>query len=198
MSRKKKLVIEWGLIIGTLLFFNLTSYGTEVQGFLQRGLLWTGMFNPDVSFAEEKRIPANYDVNLVSLDGEPTSLADFKGKTIFMNMWATWCPPCLAEMPFIQNLYDEMGNESVAFVMISVDDTDDVVREFIRSKGYSLPVYRLAGPMPDPYTSNALPTTYVISPDGMLATVHAGMANYDSDEFKSFLRSLEGTASATQ
>jgi len=93
-------------------------------------------------------------------------------------------------MPFIQNLYNDIGNENIAFVMISADDTAEIAREFVSTKKYSMPFYRLSGPMPRPYTSNALPTTYVISPDGKLATVHAGMANYDSEEFKSFLRAL--------
>lgn len=187
---RKRTLIEWGLLIGILLFLNLTSYGTVAQSWLQRGILWTGLIKPDIHFAEKNIVPANYDVQLTRLDGSQVSLEEFRGKVIFMNLWATWCPPCLAEMPFIQNLYEDLGEENIAFVMISADDDAETARKFVEANDYTFPVFQLINGMPQPYTSNALPTTYVISADGNLATVHSGMAKYDSKEFKEFLRDL--------
>ncbi|MCH8276275.1 MAG: TlpA family protein disulfide reductase [Bacteroidetes bacterium] len=187
---KKRVLTEWGLLIGALLMLNFTGYGKEAQAWLQRGILWTGLITPNIQYAEEHDVLANFDLSLVSLDGESASLEDFRGKVIFMNLWATWCPPCMAEMPFIQKLYDDMSDEGVAFVMISADDTAEIARKYIDAKGFTFPVYQLTGRMPEPYTSNVLPTTYVISPEGRLGTVHTGMANYDTDEFKAFLRRM--------
>ncbi len=187
---KNRVATEWGLIVGILLFINFTGYGKVVQSWFQRGLLYTGLITPNIQYAEEHDVPANYDLQLVSLDGASVSLEDFRGRVIFMNIWATWCPPCLAEMPFIQKLYDDMSYEGVEFVMISADDTAEIAQAYIDRKGFTFPVYRLRGRMQAPYTSNALPTTYVISPNGRLGTVHAGMANYDTDEFKDFLRRM--------
>lgn len=59
-----------------------------------------------------------YDWQLETIDGQKVNLNDFRGKTIFLNLWATWCPPCLAEMPSIQKLYDQY-KDNVAFVMVT-------------------------------------------------------------------------------
>lgn len=188
---KKRVLIEWGLIIGVLLFLNQTDYGTVVQSWLQRGVLLTGLITPDISLSEAEIVEASYDVQLTSLDGEHVVLDRFRGKTIFMNFWATWCPPCLAEMPLIQELYDDLKDEDIAFVMVSTDESAEIARTYFEKNGFTLPVYMLSGPLPEPYTSQVLPTTYVISPDGHLVTRHAGMANYNSDKFRSFLLGLK-------
>ena len=184
---------EWGLLIAVVLFFRYTETGTRTQGWLQQMILATGLIQPDIQFAEESAQPANFDVYLVTLDGRPVSLESMRGTPIFMNIWATWCPPCLAEMPYIQELYDDMKDEGVSFVMISTDDTAEEAAQFIAERGYTFPVYRLAASLPEPYTSRVLPTTYVIGADGTLGTVHAGMANYSKPAFKDYLRSLRGS-----
>ena len=185
-----KRVTYWGAVLLIFLFFRYTDQGTVVQGWLQQGLLATGIFQADLRYTEDHETPASYDLSLVSLGGRPAHFEEFRGKTIFMNLWATWCPPCLAEMPYIQSLYDDLESEDVVFVMLSTDEDVDVVRQFIAAKGYTFPVYRVVGRMPDAYRSLTLPTTYVISPQGKLATVHVGMANYNTRGFKSFLRAL--------
>jgi hypothetical protein len=93
-------------------------------------------------------------------------------------------------MPYIQKLYEDVGDEGIVFITISTDEEADVARQYIEAKGYTFPVYRVDGPMPALYRSPTLPTTWVISPEGKLATVHAGMANYNTRGFKRFLRSL--------
>ncbi len=188
---KKRKFIEWGLIIGVFIFLNQTSYGTLLQSWLQRGILMTGLITPDISLAKEDRVDASFDLRLTALsNGERLSLGDFRGKTIFMNVWATWCPPCLAEMPLIQALYDDVKQENIAFVMISTDESAEVARAYFRKNEFTLPIYMLDGPLPEPYSSRILPTTYVISPNGKLVSKHAGMANYNSDSFRKFLRDL--------
>ena len=118
------------------------------------------------------------------------NLEDLRGKVIFMNVWATWCAPCLAEMPFIQNLFDDVSDERIAFVMVSADDVRETASAFISAKEFTFPVYHLDGRMPSPYTSNSIPTTYIISPEGRVVAIHAGMANYDSAKFRRFLLEL--------
>ena len=157
---------------------------------MQQGILATGVFQADTVWAEEEAERASYDMALRSLDGEPAHMESFRGRTIFLNLWATWCAPCLAEMPYIQKLYEDVGDEGIVFITISTDEEADVARQYIEAKGYTFPVYRVDGPMPALYRSPTLPTTWVISPEGKLATVHAGMANYNTRGFKRFLRSL--------
>jgi thiol-disulfide isomerase/thioredoxin len=130
------------------------------------------------------------NVQLRDPEGNIVSLSEFKGKVIFMNFWATWCPPCVAEMPAIDKLHEEMGDE-VAFVMLSRDQNFDTAVAFKEKKDYGLPIYELAGPLPAMYQSSALPTTFVIDAEGNLALTHKGMADYNTDEFKKFLNSLK-------
>lgn len=186
----KKTAVSWGSVLAVFLFIRFTSPGTIVQGWLQQGLLYTGIFQPDVRYAEDHAEPANFDLKLTSFEGEPLALESLRGKTIFINIWATWCAPCLAEMPFIENLYKDMQEENVAFIMISADDDLEIAKRFVAAKEYSLPMYRFSGHVPDQYNVRTLPTTFVISPSGRMATVHVGMANYDTKGFRNFLKSI--------
>ena len=175
-------------MVAVFLFIRYTDQGTVVQGWLQQGLLYTGIMQADVRYAETNNVPANFDLELLSFEGEPLSLESLRGQTIFVNFWATWCAPCLAEMPFIQNLYEDLKDENIAFVLISTDDDVETAKRFVEAKGYTLPMYRYSGNVPEMYAVRSLPTTYVISPSGQMATVHFGMANYDSKGFRDFLR----------
>jgi thiol-disulfide isomerase/thioredoxin len=191
---RKRILWDWAIVIGIVLVLTQTPYGTQIQSWLQRGLLWTGVFQPNIELAEEDIVSANYDIPLVTLDGEATSLRALRGKVLFINVWATWCAPCLAEMPFIQTLYDEIQDNRIAFVMVSTDETREIAEKFIQARNFTFPVYHLIGPMPRPYTSSLIPTTYIVSADGDVVAVHRGMANYNSDRFKKFLMALANDA----
>ncbi len=188
-SSLKKELYQWGIFaaIAGILYF--TGYHTEVIGRLQSVLLYTGLMQPDTEVSASSR-EAYYNMPLVSLDGDRTSLEAFKGKTIFLNFWATWCPPCIAEMPNIQNLYETIDSDQIVFVMVSLDEDPQRAQDFISRKAFTFPVYTLAGNKPNIYNSTVVPTTYVISPEGEIVVEHRGMAKYDTDEFRSFLREL--------
>ncbi|MEQ8524271.1 TlpA disulfide reductase family protein [Gracilimonas sp.] len=188
-SAFKKELLQWGVIflVGAILYG--TGYHTEVIGKLQSVVLYTGLFQPDV---EESVMPGNnadFNMRLISLDGTPTSFSDFKGKTIFLNFWATWCPPCIAEMPNIQRLYDDIQDDDIVFVMASLDQNPQTAKDFIKRKEFTFPVYSAIS-KPRVYDTSMVPTTYVISPDGTIVMKHAGMATYNTAEFKAFLRSF--------
>ncbi len=194
MSEKKKpakrALIEWAALIGIVLLLFTTGAATAIQSRLQQAILWTGLIRPTVELATDSQPDADFSVRLTTLEGEPLSLAAFEGKTVFINVWATWCAPCLAEMPNIHSLYQQVASDAIVFVMINVDEEVDVVRQFVEQKGYTFPVYRLTHPLPAVYDSAVLPTTYVIAPNGKLVTKHVGMAQYDTDAFKAYLRQL--------
>ncbi|MCU0352856.1 MAG: TlpA family protein disulfide reductase [Cytophagales bacterium] len=191
MKLFKNPVVEWSLWLGIPAVLYFTGLHTEVIGGAQRLLLSTGLIQADTETKPEQDTDANYNVSLRTLDGKTLSLRTLKGKVIFMNIWATWCPPCVAEMPGIQKLYEKTQSENIAFVMISVDKDIDKVRRFVKRKGYTFPVYQLAdGSIPALYASEAIPTTFVISANGKLAMRHEGMADYNSDNFRDFLEKL--------
>ena len=103
------------------------------------------------------------------------TLSDYKGKVVFLNFWATWCPPCRAEMPDIQKLYEETGEDSdselvilgVAFPNFGDETSEDGIRMFLEENGYTYPtVMDTEATLMAPYYITAYPTTYMIDRDG--------------------------------
>ncbi len=174
-------------IFGTLY---ATGLHTEVIGGLQRILLWTGIITPETELDASEIVSASYNLPLLTLDEETFRFSEFKGKTIFLNFWATWCPPCIAEMPNIQALYESIDDDNIVFVMVSLDEDKDKARAFLERKEFTMPVYFLNGRKPGVYDSSVVPTTYIISPEGKVVAKRMGMANYNTDTFKNFLLSL--------
>lgn len=204
-NNTKKTWIQYGIFAAVAFTLYATGLHTEVIGFAQRGLLATGLMNPNVEeiaqvqHSESKtETPTNsatnpkadFNLKLIDAEGNVKSLSDFKGKVIFLNMWATWCPPCVAEMPSIDKLHEELGDE-VAFVMLSLDRDFEKAKAFDQRKGYDLPIYTKGGNLPSMYQSSAIPTTYIIDANGNIALTHKGMADYSDPEFKKFLKRLK-------
>lgn len=189
-SSLKKEITQWTFIIliGAALY--ASGYHTEVIGRLQSVLLYTGILHPDTDASIMHGKRAEYNLLLLTVDGEQHYLSEFKGKTIFMNLWATWCPPCIAEMPNIQRLFNDVkDNKDIVFVMASLDQDPQKSWAFVERKGFTFPVYSVIT-KPKVFDSSVVPTTYVISPQGEIVMEHQGMAKYDTDEFKEFLESV--------
>ena len=192
----KKQIIEFGIIGTIFLTLFLTGLHTEIFGFIQRGVLETGLLNPDLeqedaTTTETKNPEADFSMKLINSKGEKVGMEQFKGKVIFMNLWATWCPPCIAEMPAINDLYNEVEREDIVFIMLSLDDNFEKAKHFKEKKGFDFEVYYPAEGIPQMYNTRSIPTTYIIDAKGGLALTQMGMADYNTDEFKQFLRKLK-------
>ena len=183
----KREVIEWAafLLIGASLY--VTDYHTEVIGILQRIILNTGIVKPTEN---EDTILADYNLLLEDLEGNTQTLLDWKGKPIFLNFWATWCPPCIAEMPDINKLY-QLVNKEVHFAIISVDEDREKAKKFAKRKGFDFPIYFIKSRLPQVYESTIIPTTYVIDTQGNIVITQRGMAKYSSHDFINYLGGLE-------
>ena len=187
MSKKlSKELREWVILLGVLAVLFWTGWYKDVAGLLQRGLLETGIMQPSISKITK---PTNFDFILKDVNGNIHEFSQFKGKTIFVNFWATWCPPCIAEMPDIHNLYKKIGDK-VVFVMISVDDTIETANSFVEKKEFDFPIYSLATKLPSEYQTSSIPTTYVISPQGEIVVEEHGLSKYDTEKFRNFLLRL--------
>ncbi len=182
----KRNIIEWVVILGAAAFLYFTGLYTDVIGAAQKVILTTGLMKPNI-IPESEQAPADYNFSLISFEGNEINFSEFKGKTILLNLWASWCPPCRAEMPTIQNLYDEIQNKKVVFVLLSLDDDQQKAKQFVKNKNYNMPFYFLKNGIPQTYSSGTIPTTFVISPQGKIISKEVGMAKYDSDNFKNFL-----------
>lgn len=191
MNKKlKKEIIEWSVILTVLALLITTGLGAKVASFLQRGIIQTGLMTPDL-LTEEEYLEADYDFKLSDENANLINFKSYKGKTIFINFWATWCPPCVAEMPDINELHAELtGNENIVFIMISMDKERQTALQFKENYDLDLPIYFLESRIPDIYDTHSIPTTYVISPEGKIVSQKHGMAKYNSEKFKKFLKGL--------
>ena len=117
-------------------------------------------------------------------------MAQFKGKVIFINLWASWCPPCVAEMPSINDLYQSIKEDSIVFLMISLDQDRNKALDYVKGKEFNFPVYFPAKSLPLQFQSETIPTTFVLDKSGNIAVEEKGLANYDNEEFRDFLRLL--------
>jgi len=187
----KKHLKDWGVILTVIAILYFTGLHTEVAAFAQRIVLSTGIITPSQLPVTEME-KADYNMKLRTLDGKILNFEDYKNKVVFINFWATWCAPCIAEMPNIQSLYEKIDSENIKFVMISLDRNTEKARKFIEKKGFTFPVYEPVGYLPDVYYAPELPTTFVISPEGHIVTKKVGMANYDKKGFLNYLYKLSG------
>lgn len=185
-SRKRDL-IELAVVLSIIAVIFLTGSQAEVFGKVQQVVLSTGVMNAgELDDSVQKN--ASYNFKLQNEKGEIVDAQTLKGKTIFMNIWATWCAPCVAEMPGINKLYGKLKeNENVVFLMVSEDREFQTAKDWITKKGFDFPIYKLATRLPDEYETNVIPTTVVISSEGKIVVKHTGMANYNTRRFRKLL-----------
>ena len=124
----------------------------------------------------------DYNMTFQGLDGNSLEVSGLKGKVIFLNLWATWCPPCVAEMPSIQKLYEKYkDNKEIVFLIVS-NEKPAPVEKFMTKKGYTFPVYLNKFKMPEAFITKNIPTTFVISKEGEIIVKEVGSVNWASDE----------------
>lgn len=136
---------------------------------------------------------ADYDWSLEALDGEVVEFSDFRGKTVFLNVWATWCSPCVMEMPSIERLHQAVDSSEVAFVLVSTEDPDSL-KSFRDREGLDLPLY-VVDELPQTFETSTVPMTYIIDPSGRVVFEHRGAAKWDDAASEAFLRRLSQSPS---
>ena len=183
MKISKKQWINAAWIIGMVLIL-FTPVGFHARVFVGR-LLSTSA----AVLKTELQLPVeNYDWQLVDVTGNEFNFENTKGKVVLVNFWATWCPPCVAEMPSLQGLYDDY-NDRVVFMFVAKDKVAKV-SAFMAKKGYTLPVYYSKSEAPSILTSKTIPTTYVIDKAGKIIIAETGAADWNSDKTRKILDQL--------
>jgi len=152
-----------------------------IQVFVQRIV----SFSPSEKDKTERETLNGYEWNLQRLNGEEINFSQSEGKVIIVNFWATWCPPCVAEMPSFQKLYDDYGGK-VDFYFITSDESEKVKR-FLQKNEYTLPVFLQEQQAPKQLRSQALPTTYLISKTGEMVIAEEGAADWNSKKVRALL-----------
>lgn len=125
------------------------------------------------------------DFTLADLKGNEVTLSDFRGQTVFINFWATWCPPCRAEMPEIEAVYQEYKDKGVVVIGVDILEPEDVVRQFVERGGYNWTfVLDATGAVSDDYRITAIPTSFFIDREGIIQAVNIGAMTKRAMEIK--------------
>lgn len=177
---------HYGNILFAILIILLLVPATRmpIQVFFQR--LFSG--SPKAIAEAERQSVTDYSWQLLTIDNKPENISEAKGKVVVLNLWATWCPPCVAELPSLQKLYDKYGDR-VSFYFVSNEDAT-TLKAFLLKKGYKLPVYIEQSQSPEVLQSSALPTTFVISKTAKIVMRKTGAAKWNSSSVHQLLDEL--------
>jgi peroxiredoxin len=137
--------------------------------------------------------PAAPDFNLLDVDGNQHRLADYRGKVVAINFWATWCPPCLREMPSMQRLWDQLKQKDFVILAIDVGEDDETVFRFTIALDTPLEfplLLDLDGKIVAQWPVLGLPTTFIVDKQGRVAYRAVGGREWDHPDFSRVITAL--------
>lgn len=177
---------QWTNIIIAVIILMLIIPGTRkpIQIFVNKIFA----YSPGITAEEERETLADYQWVLEKTNRERLEFPELKGEVVLVNFWATWCPPCIAEMPSLQLLYEDY-KDKMNFVFVSGED-HGTVRGFMNRKNYTLPSYRPLSEPPKPMDGKTLPTTYLIDREGNIVIKKIGAADWNSESVRSAIDKL--------
>jgi len=121
--------------------------------------------------------------SLPMLTGGVASLPDFKGRIVILNFWATWCPPCRAEMPSMENLYQRFKDQGLEILAVDIGEDINTVRRFIQNNKYTFPVLLdTNNKVSNVYGIEAIPTTYILDREGKIIARVVGSISWDTPQ----------------
>ena len=139
------------------------------------------------------------DFGIPSLAGDETSLSDYSGEFVFLNFWATWCPPCREEMPSMGVMHQVLSDLPFQVVAIDVQESPEVVTSFVEEMGYSFPILLdESGRVAANYGVRGIPTTYFISPRGTVLGMLVGTRYWDEPDILATMREIAEIAQAAR
>lgn len=179
-------------MIGTVLILavlKVTGLMGQISYVTQTAALKTGLLNVRPEEPEKEK-DFDYNFTLKDLKGNRIKFDQYKGKVVFLNMWATWCGPCRAEMPGIHSLYEKLKGVPIEFVMLSIDRDQALpkVESYIANNKYTFPVFMPSGNLATQLQVPSIPTTFIISKDGKIVMKEVGTRNYDTQRMADFLK----------
>ncbi|WP_040459948.1 MULTISPECIES: TlpA family protein disulfide reductase [Galbibacter] len=123
--------------------------------------------------------------------GNIISLKSLRGKVVFINLWATWCPPCIHEMPSINGLRNTFkDNDDLIFLMVDMDNKIEKSKAWMESNNYDLPVHVMDSRLPRELFSGSIPTTIIVDKQNNIVARHVGIADYNSPEIIELMEKL--------
>ena len=131
----------------------------------------------------------DYEMKVEDLDGDSLDFSHFSGKVLVLNFWATWCRPCIAEMPSLQRLQKATSDLDIELACVTTEEPA-TVRKFLAKNDLGVPVYTLSAEPPECFVSQGIPSTFVIDKAGTIALRHVGAASWDDQSVVTFVRGL--------
>lgn len=126
-----------------------------------------------------------------ALTGDPVKPGDFTGNISLLNFWATWCPPCRAEMPSIERLYKQMSGTNFRIMAVNAGEKRSQVASFIEKNKYTFPIYLdESNALSSIFAARGLPSTYLVNKEGKVIAVRIGAMEYDQAELIKLLTEL--------
>ncbi|WP_347218048.1 TlpA disulfide reductase family protein [Chryseobacterium sp.] len=182
---KKWIISNISTLLLTVLFI-IVLVNPDAKAWLMRQVASTGILNSSISEPAEK--PANTaaytGLMLNNEDGTFIDSSLLKNKVVFINFWASWCPPCRAEFPSVEKLYNKYkAHPDMVFLIINLDDNPALGKNYLKEKGFTVPFITPAANIPEALYNGSLPTTVVIDKKGEIRLHHTGVADYSKDSF---------------
>ena len=183
MNKSKRNNIIFLVVIALLL---IPQTRKPIQVLLHKGI---ALINP-VSLTEisDRVTISNYNWKLQKEDGKPYNFEDARGKVIILNFWATWCPPCIAEMPSLQELYVKYGNEVV--FLFATSDAITTAKAFKTKNQYTFPVYKILSNPPAELETSSIPRTLIFNQKGEIVIDKSGAVNWFGENIQSEIDKL--------
>lgn len=176
-------------IIPNIFFFVLIALliipqtGTPIKVFVQQLIART----PSIENTENSSKVNFTKWKILSKENTPITPLENIQKPIIINFWATWCPPCIAEMPFFSDIYEEYKHK-INFYFVTNDDWE-TINTFENKRKFQLPYYRNIENHPQ-WEVRSIPRTIIINKKGEITIDETGVAKWNSDDFKNYLKSL--------
>lgn len=193
MENLKKWMLDNISTVVLTVVFIIILVNPDAKAWLMRQVASTGVLNSSISEPEKKPgTPAAYtDLILKNEEGSFIDASHLKNKVVFINFWASWCPPCRAEFPSVEKLYNQYkANPDIIFLTVNLDDNPALGKTYLKEKGFTVPFITPAGHIPEALYSGSLPTTVVIDKNGEIRLHHTGVADYSKDSFYQQIDSL--------
>jgi len=188
MKLIKKNILNTSFIILLL----VVIFVPDAKAFFLKGLMEIGLYAPKVETTTAPIAMNLSGIKFSDAKGNLIDLGDLKGKVIFLNFWATWCPPCRAEIPSLNKLYTQFKNDQdVVFIFADADGDLVKSQKYMLNRKYEMPVYKIESELPEQIFAGVLPTTIIFDKEGRISFRHDGMANYSNKKFVSFLNELK-------
>ncbi len=171
------------LILVFIILLIVPKTRLPIQVFINQQL----SFDPDI-IESDNQFVEDYQWPLQTLSGETVNFSRSKGNVVVVNLWATWCAPCIAEMPDFQALYTDYG-ERVDFYFVSSDRKKNL-EHFMLKNNYTFPVFSPLRNAPNAFEGKVLPTTYLIDKAGKIVIKETGTAEWNSKSMRQTLDRL--------